>query len=255
MAIVIALVVAVLSGCAGETPDARPSPVREWRTEVVATYPHDGKAFTQGLELRDGMLYEGTGRYGSSWITVSDFPSGTVRERVDLEPELFGEGITLVGDTIWQLTWRNGVALLRDRASLSEIRRVRYQGEGWGICYQSGENRLVMSDGTNRLSFRDPESFRAVGSVAVTLRGRPLSRLNELECVGDSVWANVYGRNELVRIDPDSGEVTDVVRVPMVHREGVLNGIAAIPGTDELLITGKNWPTMYRVRLARGFTT
>src|SRR5690606_19201765 len=130
VAIVIALVVAVLSGCAGETPDARPSPVREWRTEVVATYPHDGKAFTQGLELRDGMLYEGTGRYGSSWITVSDFPSGTVRERVDLEPELFGEGITLVGDTIWQLTWRNGVALLRDRASLSEIRRVRYQGEG-----------------------------------------------------------------------------------------------------------------------------
>lgn len=218
--------------------------------------PHDRSSFTQGWELVDGTLYEGTGTYGGSKLRAIDPETGNVRREVPLPSTLFGEGITVVGDRIWQLTWQEGVAILRDRADLSEISRAHYSGEGWGLCHD-GE-RLVMSDGSARLTFRDPGTFERTGTVDVTIDGSPVDELNELECVdgpdGPRVLANVWGSDEIVRIDARSGEVTAVIDAsgllsPEEQRDAdVLNGIAAVPGTDQFLLTGKNWPHAYQVR-------
>ncbi|MFR9728616.1 glutaminyl-peptide cyclotransferase [Saccharopolyspora sp. MS10] len=219
---------------------------------VTRVLPHDRSSFTQGLELLGGTLYEGTGRYGESVVRALDPDTGRVLGERDLPPALFGEGITVVGNRIWQITWREGVALERDRDSLRELRRVEYDGEGWGLCHDGA--RLVMSDGGSALTFRDPASFAVTGSVPVVLEGRPVAELNELECAGGQVWANVWGSERIVRIDPGSGQVTAVVDasglLPRSERAGtdVLNGIAAVPGTDEFLLTGKLWPHVYRVR-------
>ncbi|MFI6101781.1 glutaminyl-peptide cyclotransferase [Lentzea sp. NPDC051213] len=220
------------------------------QVEVLQKIPHDTSAFTQGLELVDGVLYEGTGLEGQSTMRALDPSSGDVQKKVDLPQDFFGEGITVLGETIWQITWRNGVAIERDRKTLDEIRRVSYQGEGWGIC-DDGQ-KLVMSDGTAKLTFRDPKTFGETGSVQVTRDGKPLEQLNELECVGGKVWANVWKSDEIVRIDPANGQVTNAYDLSSLKPSGgnadVLNGIAHIPGTNEFLVTGKNWPTIFRVR-------
>lgn len=235
-----------LAGAAGESnPDAL-------RVQVLEELPHDPSSFTQGLELADGMLYESTGRIGESRVLATDPDTGAVRKQVQLSPPLFGEGITVLDDRIWQLTWTSGVALERDRASLAERRRVRYQGEGWGLC--SDGDRLVMSDGTDRLTFRDPDTFAVTGEVRVRQGGRPVDRLNELECVDGAVWANVWQTDRIVRIDPSDRTVTAAVDATGLlspaqrARADVLNGIAAVPGTDQFLITGKHWPVIFRVR-------
>jgi len=219
---------------------------------VTRVLPHDRSSFTQGLELADGTLYEGTGGHGRSALRALDPGTGRVLREERLPAALFGEGITVVDDRIWQITWEEGVAIERDRASLRELRRVRYPGEGWGLCRDG--SRLVMSDGSDRLSFRDPATFAPLGQIAVTLEGRPVPEINELECTGGQVWANVWGSDRLLRIDPASGRVTAEVDasglLPPGERAGtdVLNGIAAVPGTDEFLLTGKLWPHVYRVR-------
>ncbi|GGP34813.1 hypothetical protein GCM10010185_01900 [Saccharothrix coeruleofusca] len=249
---------AVASACAAEpAPSPPPSSTAPTtaRAEVLGTIPHDPEAFTQGLELADGALYEGTGLEGRSSLRRLDPTTGEVAQRVELPAPLFGEGITVVDDRIWQLTWRDGVAIERDRASLRELRRVRYDGEGWGLCLDGG--RLVMSDGTDELTFRDPVTFAETGAVRVTRDGRPLDRLNELECVDGQVWANVWQSEEVVRVDPASGRVLTTadlgpLRPPGVPPTDVLNGIAAVPGTDEFLVTGKNWPTIFRIRFTTG---
>lgn len=239
------VLVLLLAACA-EDPHEQPPPVA-----VLAAIPHDTSAFTQGLELVDGVLYEGTGLEGESTVRRVDPATGEVRRRVDLPAPLFGEGITVVDDRLWQITWQDGVAIERDRSTLAEVRRVTYEGEGWGLCRDG--DRLVMSDGSARLTFRDPRTFAATGSVSVAEGGRPVARLNELECVRGQVWANVWQTDRIVRIDPTDGRVTasfdlGPVRPADVPRSDVLNGIAAVPGTDEFLVTGKNWPVMLRVR-------
>ena len=249
--------VLLIAGCSAETP--APPAGDSLTVDVVATIPHDPRAFTQGLELVDGVLYEGTGREGESSIRTVDPETGEVEKKVDLPADLFGEGITVAGDTIWQITWRDGVAIRRDRATLAEEGRVSYDGEGWGLCHDRDAGRLVMSDGTDRLTFRDVSTFEERGEVRVRdADGQPLTNLNELECVpgrdGADVYANVWQTDRIVRIDPATGQVTAEVDLtgllPEAERSGtdVLNGIAAIPGTDEFLVTGKLWPTMFRVR-------
>nr|WP_306463149.1 glutaminyl-peptide cyclotransferase [Solihabitans fulvus] len=240
----------VQQGVTTTTQNATES-VPRLRAEVLARLPHDTSAFTQGLEIADGVLYESTGLAGHSTMRALDPTTGLELRRVPLTPPLFGEGATVVGDRIWQLTWQDGVAIQRDRTTLAEVGRSRYQGEGWGLCHD--DKRLVMSDGTDRLTFRDPVTFAQVGEVRVTNAGQPLTRLNELECVGGAVWANVWQSNDIVRIDPGSGHVTAVadltaLRPPDRSGDDVLNGIAAVPGTDEFLVTGKDWQTLYRVR-------
>ncbi|GAA3107036.1 glutaminyl-peptide cyclotransferase [Streptosporangium carneum] len=229
-------------------------PVERLRVKVLQSLPHDPRAVTQGLEMAGGRLYESTGEYGESVVMAG--PAGkppTARAR--LSARLFGEGITVLGPTLWQITWREGVAVERDSRTLAERRRVAYTGEGWGLCHQRQGDRLVMSDGSARLTFRDPVTFAATGTLTVTEHGQAVPQLNELECVGpDTVYANVYWTDRIVRIDTGTGAVTGSVDAAGLltpaeaRKASVLNGIAAVPGTDEFLLTGKSWPRMFRVR-------
>ncbi len=242
------------TGCtaAAPTPVPVPVPVPTLRPTVLAEIPHDPTAFTQGLEFApDGRLYEGTGIVGRSQLRELDPVTGAVLRAAPTPSAIFGEGITVVGDRIWQLSWRDGVALEWDRGPLVVLREVRFDGEGWGLCDDGG--RLLRSDGSDLLHVHDPVSFAETGSVAVTLDGEPVTQLNELECVDGQVWANVWQTDRILRIDPTDGRVTAIVDaaglLDPTRRAGadVLNGIAAT-GDGEFLLTGKLWPAAFRVR-------
>ncbi len=239
------LPVVLLTGCAA--PDGPP----HLRVDVLGTLPHDTSAFTEGYELADGVLYESAGLTGSSTLRAEDPRTGRELRRVNLPADYFGEGIAVVGDKIWQLTWQQDVALLRDRATLHQVGTASYQDEGWGLCYDG--KRLVMSDGTSLLTFRDPATFAVTGHVQVDYEGQ----LNELECVGGSVWANVYPTKTIIRVDPASGAVQGLADLSALGPkddttpDDVLNGISVAPDPGEFLVTGKRWPLVYRVRFVR----
>ena len=236
-----------------------PPDVARLRVQVLATLPHDPAAFTEGLELSpDGRtLWEGTGLAGASQLRETDPATGAVRRSVDLPAPQFGEGVTVLPDRIWQLTWKDGVVYERDPATLAVRRTLPYDREGWGMCHTA--DSVVTSDGGADLVVRDPTTFAARRTVAVTIGGSPLDQLNELDCSdGRTVWANVWHTDDVVGIDLASGRVTAVVdatglRPPETtgNPDAVLNGIAAIPGAPgEFLLAGKTWPTTYRVRFA-----
>ena len=247
----LVLVAALLSAAvlvAGCT--TRQSTAQQLRVQVLDTLRHDPAMYTQGLEIHDGVLYESSGLVGQSRVRTSALsPTKLLREAM-LPAPLFGEGLTVTSAGLWQLTWTNGVAIERDPATLAQRRVVTYSGQGWGLCHD--EHRLVMSDGSDRLTFRDPATFAVLGQVQVRLDGEPVQSLNELECSGGVIWANVFQTDRIVRINPSTGTVTGVVDASGLFSprdEGdVLNGIAAIPGTDQFLITGKHWPSLFRVR-------
>ena len=261
----LAVITSVVTGCSPTGPGTPAvgdnGPVPTLSVEVVDVYPHDADAFTQGLEIDGDRLYESTGRVGESWVRSTEIGSvpgsGPEIARADLAPPLFGEGITVSGDSLWQLTWKNGIAIVRDKDTLVERDRFPLTTQGWGIC--SLEDRLVTSDGSYSLTFHDPETFDAIGSVDVTRDGKPLANLNELECADDgTVYANVWQTDTIVSIDPEDGQVTSVIDAsPLrarLNTDGstrtvdVLNGIAQIPGTDRFLLTGKYWPQIFDVR-------
>jgi glutamine cyclotransferase len=223
--------------------------------EVVQTQPHRTDAWTEGLVWDDGRLYESAGMTGQSNIAEVDPATGEAVRVVPVDPALYAEGLALVGGEFIQLTWQDGVALRRDKATFEETGRFSYDGEGWGLCFDG--DRLVMSDGSPTLTFRDPETFEATGTVDVTLEGEPVDELNELECVDDRVYANVWHTDMITEIDPSSGEVTAVIDASEVRAhldpaptsgENVLNGIAYKPDTDTFWLTGKLWPQMFEVR-------
>jgi glutamine cyclotransferase len=241
------LLAAVVSGTTCDSAEDTP----RWRVEVLGTRPHDRGSFTEGLEIDGNVLYESTGLAGASSLHATDPATGAQLARVDLPPQYFGEGVTRAGGTVWQLTWQDGVAFARDPATLAETGRAHYDGEGWGLCARDG--RLVMSDGSAGLTFRDPVTFAVTGSVHLT--SHRTARLNELDCASDgSVYANVWPTEEILRIDPGTGKVLADIDasglLTPLQRAGtdVLNGIAQLPGTDRFLITGKNWPLMFEVR-------
>ncbi len=221
---------------------------------VVATYPHDPGAFTQGLVLESGRLFESTGRRGSSTLREVDLETGAVLRSIDLDDQYFGEGLELVDDRLILLTWQSQTAFVHDRDTFELLGTFDYPTEGWGLCHDG--DRLVMSDGTPELVFRDPDSFEPVGAVTVSLDGQPVERLNELECVDGDVWANVWLTDTIVRIDPATGNVTAVVDAAALEPDrpddgdAVLNGIAYDEGTGRFLLTGKLWSTVYEVELA-----
>jgi glutamine cyclotransferase len=247
-----AAVLGLVAGCSEPAPAGADNPIPVVEPVVLGEIPHDTSAFTQGLEYDGPTLYEGTGLVGQSQLRELDSTDGAVRRYAADAPNYFGEGITVAGDTIWQLTWRNGVAIQWDKATLKPLREVPVDGEGWGLCLDG--DRLVRSDGTDRLRFHNVDTFAETGAVNVTREGAPVTELNELECVDGQVWANIWKTNEIVRIDPATGVVNAVVDASnLVNRqplspEQVLNGIAHIDG-DVFLLTGKDWPTMYRVRI------
>jgi glutamine cyclotransferase len=222
--------------------------------KVISTRPHDTSAYTQGLVWHEGRLYESAGLYGQSSLRQVDPATGEVRRRVDLPQQYFAEGLARVGDRLIQITWNEGAALVYRLSDFQKVGELRYTGEGWGLCHDGA--RLVMSDGSDRLTFRDPETFATVGEVRVRMGGAPVDRLNELECVDGAVYANVYQTEDIVRIDPATGEVTAVIDASGLlgaadYQAGaeVLNGIAWMPETRRFLITGKRWPLMFEVEL------
>lgn len=223
---------------------------------VVARYPHDPQAFTQGLLWHDGKLYESTGLYGRSSLRQVDLASGRVERMAPLPKNLFGEGLALAGDRLVQLTWQEGRALRWNPGALALEGEWSYAGEGWGLAFDG--KRLVQSDGGARLTFRDPTTFVVTGAVAVIEDGHPVSGLNELEVVDGAVYANLWTLDDIVRIDPTSGQVTARIDASQLHREvsekgidpdAVLNGIAWRPETRTFLLTGKLWPTVFEVTL------
>ena len=239
------------------TPDADEAPrtpepvVERLRVNVLHTYPHSPEAFTQGLLWHEGHLYESTGLYGESSLRRVALETGEVLQRRAIEPRFFAEGLARVGDRLFQLTWQEGETHVFGLDSFEPIRTFEHEGEGWGLCYDGA--RLVMSDGSARLFFRDPESFELTRTVTVRQDGEPVDQLNELECVDGVVWANVWQTDRILRIDPASGRVTGVVDArglltPEERREAdVLNGIAWIPERGHFVITGKQWPHLFEV--------
>ena len=230
--------------------------IARWTVEILERRPHDPAAFTQGLEMADGVLYESTGLYGLSSLRRVDPATGSVTAETAVAEDLFGEGLTVVDDQIVQLTWKAGRALMYDRATLELVGEFGYEGEGWGLC-RSGDE-LVMSDGSDRLARRDLESFELIGTVTVAAPGVVVDQLNELECVDGLVIANVWQTPELLVIDLADGQVKAVIdgrpllddvlaAAPDPGTLDVLNGVAAL-NDGTFLMTGKRWPLMYRVR-------
>lgn len=224
------------------------------KVKVISTRPHDPSAYTQGLLWHDGSLYESAGGYGVSSLRQVDPATGEVRRRIDLPQQYFAEGLARVGDHLIQLTWQEGVAFVYRLPDFKKVREHRYQGEAWGLCHDG--TKLILSDGSDRLTFRDPETFAPLGDVRVRLAGAPVERLNELECVDGAVFANVYQTEDIVRIDPKTGDVTALIDASGLlgaadYQAGaeVLNGIAYDSVKKRFLITGKNWPLLFEVVL------
>ncbi len=237
-----------LEGVSLEGPPAAPEALR---VEVIRRLPHDPDAFTQGLLWHDGHLYESTGLRGESSLRQVVLDTGEVLRRRSLERRLFAEGLALVDDRLVQLTWQAGEAHVWSRDGFEHRETFRYDGEGWGLCYD-GEH-LVMSDGSERLAFRDPETFRVDHVVRVRDDHGFVEQLNELECVDGVVWANVWQTDRIVRIDAATGRVTGSVDASGLLEIGerfdadVLNGIAWIPERRHFVITGKLWPWLFEV--------
>jgi glutaminyl-peptide cyclotransferase len=238
------------AGCAVTTP--RQATPEALRVEVIAAHPHDPRAFTQGLVWDDGTLFESTGLRGQSSVRRVDLQSGEVLQQVDLEPRLFGEGLAAVGGRLIVLTWQSGVASVHDRDSLRRIGVHTYVGEGWGLCM--ADDSLIMSDGSDRLHFHDPETFESLGSLAVTVGGEPQRDLNELEFAGGFIYANVWGEDRILKIDPMTGVVVAEIDASGLLTSAqrlnadVLNGIAWNAQEEVFYLTGKLWPSLFEVR-------
>ena len=231
---------------------ARQPAAARWDAEVVGSYPHDTQAYTQGLAVDGDVLVEGTGLYGQSTLRRVELESGRVLQSVPLDRNLFGEGLTVWGGQVFQLTWRNQVALVYDKTSFRELRRFRYAGEGWGLTHDG--THLIMSDGSSTLRFLDPKTFRVVRQLMVRSSGRRVANLNELEYVRGEILANIWYKDYLARISPASGEVLGWIDLqtlipPGLDREACANGIAYDAQRDRLFVTGKNWPRLFEIRL------
>ncbi len=248
------------------------STVPVYTYEIINTYKHDSKAFTQGLVFRDGFLYESTGGQGNSSLRKVELESGKVLQKVDIENKFFAEGMTIFGDKLYQLTWRNGKAFQYDLNDFKLLKEFNYQGEGWGLT-NDGKN-LIMSDGTHIIKFIDPETFNIVRKIAILQENdKPLFLLNELEYVKGEIWANIWHSEEkqtstyqgtlpnigkpnyIARINPETGKVIgwiDLANIsPDDHEDGenTLNGIAYDAANDKIFVTGKNWKKLFEIKL------
>lgn len=222
---------------------------------TVESFPHDRKAFTQGLEYEAGFLYEGTGLEGRSTLRKVDLATGNVLKSVSLDKAFFGEGITIFGDRIFQLTWQNHKGFIYDKESFQKLGEFEYPTEGWGLTHDA--DSLILSDGTDKIYFLDPATLTETRRIQVLDKGQPLEDLNELEYIKGTIFANVWQTDRIVCIDPATGNVTGSIdltgllpfsdRVPPVD---VLNGIAYDEERDRLLVTGKLWPKVFHVDLA-----
>jgi glutamine cyclotransferase len=221
---------------------------------IVNTYPHDRNAFTQGLVFENGVLYEGTGRFGRSTLRRVELETGEVLQIHELPAQFFGEGITIYGSKVIQLTWQSNVGFVYDKNSFELLQEFNYSTEGWGITHDG--KRLIMSDGTSTLHFLDPQTFEGIGQLGVFDNDGPVNRLNELEYVQGEIYANVWQTDRIARIAPGTGQVIGWIELggllsPEDHSESVsvLNGIAYDAENDRLFVTGKLWPKLFEIEL------
>jgi glutaminyl-peptide cyclotransferase len=240
-------------------PTASPAPTSGvtpalYSYTVLKRYPHDRTAFTQGLDFDEGILYEGTGLNGQSSLRKVNLETGGVEQSIPLDAQYFGEGITILDDRVYQLTWQNQLGFVYDDQSFALIRDFIYPTEGWGITHD-GE-RLIMSDGTATIYFLDPESLQETGRIAVRDQNGPVAMLNELEYVDGEIYANVWQTDRIARISPATGEVLGWIDMAGLLSEedraqpvDVLNGIAYLPDERRLFVTGKLWPWIFEIEL------
>jgi len=233
------------------TSDITPT---DYKIAIVNTYPHNKENYTQGLEFSNGQLYEGTGdpgQQGKTLLAKVDLNSGAIGTKIGLDnPNYFGEGITILGDKIYQLTWKNGECFIYDKNTLQlDKKSFRYTGQGWGLC--NNGKQLIMSDGTERIYFRDPKTFGIIRTIEVYDNIGPITELNELEYIDGKIWANVYMTNRVVVIDPNTGMVLEEIDCTELEIQGknggdVLNGIAHNNG--KIYMTGKYWDKLFEVK-------
>lgn len=242
------------SRAAGFSPQEPAAKLPIYNYTVVRSYPHDPSAFTQGLQYVDGVLYEGTGLNGRSSIRRVNLETGNVLKQHTIDPQHFGEGITVFGSDLFELTWQSGLAFVYDRTTLAPKKTFKYTGEGWGLTHDG--TSLIMSDGTEYLRFLDPSTFAERRRLRVTAVGQPLKNLNELEYVKGEIFANVWMTDYIARIDPATGRVSAYIDLRGLlpardmPRDSVLNGIAYDAASDRLFVTGKLWPRLFEIKVA-----
>ncbi len=261
---VLAATLALLAGgCGRSAPTAAAAgvaspkadrPVPQYTYTILNTYPHDRAAFTQGLIFLQGILLESTGLYGSSSLRKVELETGRVLASVPIPAEFFGEGMTVIGDRVFVLTWQNHRGFIYDLTTLAKTGEFSYTGEGWGLTTDG--KYLILSDGTSEIRYLDPATFQVVRTIHVTRQGTPVTQLNELEYIKGEIYANVWQTDFIVRIDPASGELLGVVDFRGLlapadrdRNTDVLNGIAYDASTDRLFVTGKRWPKLFQVQL------
>jgi glutamine cyclotransferase len=254
----LSVLLAVASGFSCSNSSESPVPSNSDATiytyNVVNTYPHDRTAFTQGLVFEDDVLYEGTGQYGHSTLRRVELETGDILQIRELSDEFFGEGITIYGNEVIQITWQNNVGFVYDKNSFELLQQFNYTTEGWGITHDG--TRLIMSDGTSTLRFLDPQTFEEIGQIEVYDNDTPIARLNELEYIQGEIYANVWREDWIVRIEPDTGQVVGWVDLrglltaeDRTEPVDVLNGIAYDAEADRLFVTGKWWPKLFEIEL------
>lgn len=244
------------------TPKTNSGPVPVYSYDIVKTYPHDGKAFTQGLVFYNGVFYEGTGGSKArgddffSSLRKVEIETGKVLQKSDLAPDYFGEGITIFNDKIYQITWQEHTAFVYDLNSFNLLQKFSYSGEGWGLTHD--DKSLIMSDGTHVIRFINPETFETTRTIAVLdEKGKPIVRLNELEYIKGEIWANIWEEGWIARIDPANGKLLGRIDLEKFAKDemdkdenaDVLNGIAYDEATDRIFITGKKWKKLFEIKL------
>ena len=222
--------------------------------KVVNTYPHDRSAFTEGLVFEDGVLYEGTGLNGYSNLRIVKLETGETLQIYELPPQFFGEGVTIYGNKIIQLTWKSHIGFVYDKYSFKLMQDFNYPDEGWGITHDG--KHLIMSDGSSTLHFLDPETFKEIGQIEVSANDIPVTRINELEYIQGEIYANIWQTERIARINPLTGQVISWIDLkgilsPEDHSEtvDVLNGIAYDSKNNRLFVTGKFWPKLFQIEL------
>ena len=253
-AVLIASVAVLGLGILGTSARSHATP--QYGYEIVKVYPHDPAAFTQGLEFRDGFLYEGTGLYGRSTLRKEDLETGKILQQIVLPPQYFGEGITVLRQRIFQLTWKSHIGFEYEQNTFLQLKEFGYPGEGWGLANDGRE--IYMSDGTPQIRCLDPAGFHELRRITVHDSDDEIENLNELEWVRGELYANVWGTNRIARISPSDGTITGwidasglLTRQELEAGADVLNGIAYDAATDRLFVTGKLWPKLFQIRLVR----
>jgi glutamine cyclotransferase len=242
-------------GSSNKTPEAATNgPVPKYGYQIVNIYPHDSNAFTQGLILMDGKLLESTGQEGFSSLRRVELESGKVLKKVDVPVPYFAEGLTALNGKLYQLTWQHNIGFIYDAQTFDRLGEFNYQGEGWGLT-TDGQS-LILSDGSPRIRFIDPASFRVTRTITVTDGSASVRELNELEYVNGEIYANVWHDNRIATIDPQSGHVKAWIDLNGLMPDGelhdpeaVLNGIAYDQASDKLIVTGKLWPRVYEIKV------